>query len=69
MKKLNPILDEWEEKMKIKVNCLYGQGIAHLYECNTILVDPSEVDNELYNNYTFVSSFMIVLPLLEGLSQ
>ena len=64
------ILDDWEEQMQIKVECLFGEGIVNMYECNNILVDPSLIDHdEFFKNYTYERSVIVVLPLLEEYSK
>ena len=47
----NKELDEWENRMILPVKCKYGHGDVHCYECNSLFVDPSEMDDELMKNY------------------
>ena len=68
-KKETKILEEWEEKMKVAVKCCLGDGIVYVNECNTVLIDPSLVDNTFYENYKFKTSFVVALPLLEAISK
>ena len=55
--------------MRIQVECIYGEGIVNMYECNSIMVDPSLIDHdEFKKNYTYKKSIIVALPLLEGYS-
>ena len=55
--------------MRIQVECIYGEGIVNMYECNSIMVDPSLIDHdEFFKNCTYKKSVIVALPLLEGYS-
>ena len=60
-------LEPWEEKLKKEIDCHHDKGKVHLYECNEALVDPFHFEENLWNHYDLVDSYMIWLPILEAM--
>ena len=51
----------------VKLNTAHGDGVAHIGECNSIIVDPDYIDL-LKGNYEFDSEVVVVLSLIQEVS-
>ena len=51
----------------VKVDTVHGNGVAHIGECNSIIVDPDYIDL-LKGNYEFDSEVVVVLSLIQEVS-